>query len=541
MDSAILVPTGDTLMSSLHQSLQAIRFVAIAGLLLGWMANPASRLFGQEQAAPVEKIPFERRPYAVNLLVAFDTAAFDDHASQKILAEIGQTANRCVGSLWALESRRISWLAPVNSVSLERLTRPVIEQNSPGAAPDLWFVATVESQMAGIRISVRSWQPEVHSETLVASSELADHRDIPVTILRLCRDLARPIGIVEQVEDRSVRVRLRAGELTPPDLSFSQLSNGDLLIPLMAYRDKNNVTLRLQPIPWTYVMVESVEASTVQATIQSGLRTPLGGKKRGRIDTLLVAIRPQRSSTRLELVTQAKTPLALIGHRIEVRSQPLIPRPTKEDPDIDPASTLLRELLTDRRGLSTVPLEIGQSLVWLFVYSGDQQLARVPIVPGLDDRVRLEVPDDSTRLTAEADLQMLQGEVIDAVALRNTAFSTIRAAAKSDDWPVVNQKLKLLQKLPSSGTLLDRLNAVRVLGTAAAKKRKDRVAEVRINRICDDTTTLINAHLSDDKVRLLVEEMEALQKTSAANDNSDENKSDNKKSDTDKTNSLPKK
>ena len=54
----------------------------------------------------------------------------------------------------------------------------------------------------------------------------------------------------------------------------------------------------------------------------------------------------------------------------------------------------------------------------------------------------------------------------------------------------MNQKLALLKRQQDAGTLLDRLNAVRVTGSAAAKARRDRTAEVRINRICDDVEWL---------------------------------------------------
>ena len=110
-----------------------------------------------------------------------------------------------------------------------------------------------------------------------------------------------------------------------------------------------------------------------------------------------------------------------------------------------------------------------RSLVWLFAYSGQRLLARVPLFRECSSSVRLDVPDDSTRLTAEANLQMLQGEVIDAVALRNTAFATIRAAAKKDDWVTVNQKLALLKRQQDVGSLNNRLIAVQnIAGTSAA-------------------------------------------------------------------------
>ena len=156
-------------------------------------------------------------------------------------------------------------------------------------------------------------------------------------------------------------------------------------------------------------------------------------------------------------------------------------------------------------------------MVWLFAYSGQHLLAKVPFVPGAVSAARLEVPDDASRLAAEADLQMLQCEVIDAVALRNTAIATIRAAAKKDDWKTVNQKLALLKQQQSAATLLERLTAVRVAGTTAARAARDKVVEVRINRMCDESAALVNTHLGSEKIRILSEEMEALQNAEVEN------------------------
>lgn len=490
------------------------RFLRI--LFTVWCSLATSVAVAQDAVEATKEVPFERRPYDVRIAVAFESSLFDTNLRRSMIEEMRLAADRYVGQLWNLNADEIAWLSPANARGLERLDSHVVSKHDPDGAVDVWFVATVEPLAIGMRVSVRSWQPEVGLETKIVSQDLLDRREIPVSILRSCRDLFRPIGIVEQVNDRAVRTRLRGGEISTPDPSFKQLSVGDLLLPLLAYRDKNRKIERLQTIPWTYVAVNEVDGSTINGTVQSGLRMSLGGKKRGRIDTLMVAMRPQHSSTSIELATQTRPSIALGAHRLELRSEPYIPRPSEANPDADPNSTLLGEVLTDRRGIATINTVADHRMVWLFVFSGDNQLARVPLIPGLQPHVRLEVPDDSTRLAAEADLQMLQGEVIDAVALRNTAFATIRAAAKRDDWPLVNQKLALLKKAQSGAVFLDRLNAVRVAGTTSAQKRKDRIAETRINRICDDTATLIRAHLSEDKVRLLVEEMDALSSASAA-------------------------
>ncbi|WP_010587078.1 hypothetical protein [Schlesneria paludicola] len=512
MDIAVLVFAGDAVM---HRLLMRTRrslilaIIAFAGTL-----DCSGVIQANEPTTGAGAIPAMRRPYQVRLLIAFDTESRDSFDRSTFLRDVTQILDRCAGRLWSVTIDPIDWLGPANATGLDRLTDSFITDRYPNEGADIWFVAAVESRVVGTQVSVRSWQPEVQCETSVQTTEVMDHRDLAVALTRLCRDLFRPMGLVEQVDQQTVQIRLRGGEIQPPDASFAQLAKDDVLLPMFAFRDKNQQIERLQAIPWTFVTVDDVVDSTVTGTVRSGLRMSLGGKKRGRIDTLVVAVRPQRASTVLELTTQSKLPLPLAAHRLEIRRDSTMIRPNANQSSDE--STLLNELLTDRLGLVTIPPEADHRLVWLFAYSGENLLARVPFVPGLVTRQRLEVPDDSPRLNAESDLQVLQGEVIDAVALRNTAFATIRAAAKKDDWATVNAKLALLKRQQETNTLLDRLNAVRILGTTAAKARKDRIAEVRINRICDDMLTLIKAHLSPDKLRLLVEEMDALQQSEPA-------------------------
>ncbi|WP_373649690.1 hypothetical protein [Schlesneria sp. DSM 10557] len=508
MDASILVPAGHSLMAPLTQ------FCRILCLLCSGMAIVARSVAAAESPSVKsahDAVEYERRPYEVRLLLACAPLSASATVQDTTVREIQQAALRCVGELWSLTTIPVSWLSLPSRTGLERINKGSLTQHHPEGAPDVWFAAVVESLAVGKRVSVRSWQFDVQLETEIASVDVMDDRDLPIEILKLCRTLMRPMGIVEQVDNKDVRIRLRGGELNPPDPSFAQLQPGDLMVPFLAYRNREQVIEKLQPIPWTYITVKDVNGSVVRGNVESGLRLALGGKKRGRIDTLVVAVRPQFSQTQLQLVKQGRTPLPLAAHRVEVRSEAMIPRATPEDPDVDPGSTLLADELTNRQGYLEVSRFPEKTLVWLFVYSGQNLLARVPFIPGVAAHTRLEVPDDSTRFAAEADLQMLQGEVIDAVALRNTAISTIRAAASKDDWATVNQKLALLKQQESSTKLIERLLAVRVAGVAAAQANKDKSAQARINRMCDEAVTLIKTHLSDDKIRQLSEEMEALQ------------------------------
>ena len=483
----------------------------ICGVLLVLVASSVSAAEEIVSRPDLGESSIGWQPYNVHLMVAFDSTRFDRPRSEVLLNEIQSVANRSVGQVWRLSIAETQHVFPVSERSLRQFNQLPQSVFELAPVPDVCFLATVEPIPAGVQIAVRSWQPELRLKSEVASVELADLRDVPESLVGLCSTLFRPTALIEQVEGQSVRMRLHSGELRAADPAFTQLKKQDLLIPMLIFRDKSLNVERVQVIPWTYVSVDEVDGLTVSGTVQSGLKLPLNGKRRNRVDTLFVTARPQFPSTQIQLLTQSASPIVLSGHRIEVRSEPTQPRPLKDGHGDHLPQTLLVELLTDRRGQTNVTPVPDVPLVWLFVYSGDQLLARVPVIPGLESHMKLQVPDDATRLMAEADLQMLQGEVVDAVALRNTAFATIRAAAKRDDWKTVNQKIALLKARPDTASLSDRLNAVRVVAVAAAKRRKDRATEVRINRICDDTAVLIRAHLSEEKVRLLIEEMEALQ------------------------------
>ena len=462
-------------------------------------------------------LPLDVRPYRVRLLGAFDAPQLSAAARQDVLDETRRAAHRCVGEMWQLRVESIAWLQPVGAQGLARLDVPKLIERAgleaaDGQPVDVWFVAAVQSARPGYRIDVRSWQPEIQVASEAVGVYVADPRDVPVAILKLCRLAFRPVGVVEFVEGKTARARLQAGSLAAPDEAFALARPNDAFVPLTAVYNREQRIEKLQSIPWTYLTATEVDGAHVTCEIGSGLRSPLNSKPRTRIETLIVAVRPQHATTRLELATQTKPSLPLVAHRIELRSSPSTPKP---DDDAAREEHLLRELLTDRRGLVVVPTDPERPLVWLFAYSGQHLLARVPFVPGSVAETRLEVPDDAARLTAEADVQMLQGELVDAVAVRNTQFATIRAAAKKYDWKQVRAKLDDLSKLPDPKSFLDRLAAIRVPTVHAAKARKDRPAEVRINRLCDEMAELIRQYLNEDKLKQFREEITELMKSEA--------------------------
>ncbi len=483
--------------------------IALAFLQTHWNGAPTAA------AEPTVEVPWELRPYRVKLLVAFDTPQQSSEANRELLVDIRRTADRCIGSRWQLSTELANWVQPVSAEGLARLSAAEIRDrnNQQEGEFDAYFVVTVLMEGSSWRVNVRGWQTEVAVESEVTGTVIYDRSDLPVQILRLCHAAFRPIGLVDDVVDKQATVVLRAGALPVLDESFSLTKEAKIFFPVLASRTRDGKIDRLQTIPWTFLSVTNAKGPRLTCALNSGLRSAIGGKQRGRVQTLAIAAKSTFPATQLDLATQAKPSLSLVAHRIELRNSPVI-QPAEEGSTKD--DDLLKVLLTDRRGQASLPATDNQAVIWLFAYSGRHLLARVPILPGMTPSLRLEVPDDASRLEAESDLQVLQGQLIEAVAARNTAIARVRAAIKKNEPDRAKTAAADLRKLPDASFYLDRVIAIRVPSVKAAKARRDRPGEARINRMCDDMNDLIRQYLNEDKRQVVFEELKELQADEAA-------------------------
>ncbi|MBS0201616.1 MAG: hypothetical protein JSS49_01865 [Planctomycetes bacterium] len=466
----------------------------------------ALRVFVDCQASMAgssDDLPLELRPYRVNLQIAFDGIDQSPSSRSGLIQNTRNAAGRCLGAQWVMDVSEADWLQPVSAEGLSRLTLSGLQERvAQDADFDVWLVAGVTSRGSGWRIDVRCWQPEFNLDSPPVGAETVDRLDIPLVLLRLCHQAFRPIGLVDGVDGDNVGVLLRAGGVQVPDESFALSANATTFAPVLASRKRDRSIERLMPIPWTLLATEERTGARLKCHLHSGLRSPIGGKQRGRVETVAIAVKSHHGSTVLDLATQSKPSLALVAHRVELRDSSTIRAADAKDKD----EHLLQVLLTDRRGRVTIP-HVGDTVVWLFAYSGRNLLARVPILPGAESTMRLEVRDDSARLEAESDLYMLQGQLIETVAARTSATTRIRSAIKKNDKRSALNAVEDLKKLPDVQNFLDRVTAIRVPSVKVAKARKDRAGEVRINRMCDDMSDLIRQYLSEDKRQVILEEL----------------------------------
>lgn len=491
-------------------------------LLVG--AEPVTAQESGETASVVEEpkslvdlpVEMESQPYRVRLLIA------DEAQDTNLTTDMGLALARSIGALWQASFGKLENLSRCDGEALRRWQVGQMPQRFDEKDIDFFYAVTVHRRGSQRRIAVRAWQPQFSWLSPVHEDAFYEPRETAGRVVKLCWGLFRPQVLVEHVQDHDCRVRIPAGDLQPADPAYQLFQPGDCLIPWLMYYDRDKSLKRRQELPWTYVRLDEVHGPQGQGTVLSGLRSPLGGKSRGRIDKVAVASRPVYPETRLQISVQNQPARSLAGYRLELR--PKLPQ-RKAEPDAEGDAAEAEDpgvikLLTDRVGQVRLAPDPQQPCVWIFVYSGDLLLARVPFVPGSLPFLRLDVPDDSLRLQVEGELQSLQNELINQVAERNTLIAAARNASKKGDWQRVELLRKQLDGLPSKSSFQEKLAGIRVPALNAAKARKDRAGQVRIERLCKDVSELMDRYLNPDRIKQVQEELELLEKDAKVDEKS---------------------
>lgn len=467
-----------------------------------------------EDSRPVS---VDEQAYQVRIELTFGSHfTFTPEARAAILSDLRAGLDRTVGDMWRVELVQDHSLEAGGLDALARLGDDDYRAQYEPAGIDKAFRVLLLAEGAGFRAAAREWDAETRQRGPIGQRTSYDQRELGNLLVELLRELFRPIALIEQVGKGPPTLRARAGTLSPHDESWQPLREGMLYESYYRYTNKDRVIERIQQIPWTYLEPRDVAGATSGCVVTSGLRIPLTGRRR-RVEPVALGIAHQLPVTRLLLVTRppARRPLGGIEVEVSEKSQTAVIEGKIQRPE------LLQRHVSDRNGLVSIGgetrAEAAMRPIWLFVRSGQNLLARVPFVPGVREVEILELPDDTLRLEIEGRVAQLQSELVDAVARRALLASMARNRAKARDWERSDEHLKAISTLPGAREFFDDLNTIRQPGLKAARARKDRTTELRIQKLCDDLAVLIKAYLEEDKLQEVLEEIAEL-RTVAAED-----------------------
>ena len=463
--------------------------------------------------APGSPAPLEQRPYRVRISVAFSgSTALLPPFRRQIVDSLRAAVERGYGRMFRADFETNGWISPPSKLGLQRIESPHMLERFRGAFDvnvdgyDKVFLLTVEADGPRFEICGREWDARSQRLTSVETVDTYQPREVATQAFSLLPRLFRPVLQVESIKPRNVEMRLQGAIFPPVDPALGQLRETDVVIPYFRYADKKDVVRRIQFLPWTYVAIDSASgAYSVGSVISPYFANPLGSGRRRNVQVLATRVRPLAASSRLKMVYQTDESIPLIGYNVQ-----LVPKRHYRDEPRKPPVTQF----SGRDGYVHIPVDPDEPVVWVYVYSGSALLARVPYVPGISTDETIPLPDDSIRLAVEGEVDLLRGNLIDTVARRATLMALARMAddnAKlkpAQRRTIIDEKFRELYRLPGREDFQTRLATIREPALLQARGLKNKFAERRIQKLCDDTAKLIDHYLDLEPVRKFRSELQ---------------------------------
>jgi len=158
-------------------------------------------------------------------------------------------------------------------------------------------------------------------------------------------------------------------------------------------------------VPWTYMAITNSTWLGGEGRLYSGYRQPLPGRKNVRTQRLALGILPGRTTTQLKIVDKSDPNRPLAGYEVFAKDDP-----QSQDGVLVGTSAFDGRITIEQNPENTLRL--------LYIRSGGNLLARLPMIPGFEDEVLARVTNDAPRLRAEGFVLGWRDQLVDTIARR---------------------------------------------------------------------------------------------------------------------------
>lgn len=403
--------------------------------------------------------PWDSRPYQVLVWICSNGDPEINAALPDLNAGIVQRSELADPSAWNLtvEAAPANWNQKLIGFMVGGRSLANHATASELADFDKLIAVCLTVEAGRIRYRVREFDIQTGQWGAQIDRDCPQLQSLPGQIFSAITRVFMPLARIDRVSDHGeVLVRVRAisacilgdmidGESHPIENSPVWVQSNDRLLPIIRKVDRNGDLAELEPIPFTYLTVEKPDGLRLVCRVHSRQRSALGGRSSKRAQKLALVIRPPDSTTDLKLVSRDKEKRPLSGYEIYSRNV---------DADSSEESEFIG--LTDWRGIVEIPPS-ADGLRLIYVKHGSRALMKLPVIPGLYDRLETAVPDDEARLNAEGIAQGFQIEILNLVAQRELFQQQIMAAAKSGEIEEAKSLFQRFQRLESPQDLKIRL------------------------------------------------------------------------------------
>ena len=166
---------------------------------------------------------------------------------------------------------------------------------------------------------------------------------------------------------------------------------------------------------------------------------------------------------------------------------------------------------TDLAGSILIP-SAPQLLHVIYIRNGGQLLAKLPLVPGVEESVEAAVIDDDQRLAAESVIMAAQEELVDLVTRRAVLAARISAAIKAGKADEADEFLVQLYGLRTRDQFTQQLDQERQILMS-----EDPLIRRRVDLMFDKVRKLIVQYLDPNEVDKLGDQVRAAKEAAVSN------------------------
>jgi hypothetical protein len=384
-------------------------------------------------------------PYRITVLIAVDPAAtpLRDLASE-LKADLPARAAAAMGGVWQLRVQ----IAPVElrQTMTDRIAE-VERDQLPADALKLDKVILLAVSRAGSQTAVSARELDMATDlwNMVVTRHTSQPGQIPGEAFRAVAAAFAPLARIELAEKGAATLRLKAGAIAPRDRSAVQIATGTAFRPVLVACDADGAPTAgsVQPIAWTWLSATNPGRPTLTCRIDSGAAgEPIPDYHPRRL-RLALAVAPPQASTRLLLSTAGREP----AETSPLEGVEVLAQAPSAAVDAEPMG------ISDRWGSVEIPPAKDPAagpVQMLLIRRGASQLARLPIVPGLERELKLVLPDDRQRLAIDTLLDEAEDGLVDLAARRQALAARIKLARQANESELADKLLQQLRALTSA-------------------------------------------------------------------------------------------
>lgn len=385
----------------------------------------------------------EMSPYEVTAVLAVAPGENAPLLAEDLQRDLTNQVSSRVGGAW-----RLGFFAPPASLAAEMLKNmdALTFGKLPEAARkgDKVFFLAVAPRDGGYAVTARELDVHLQTFSPAITVEVPQAGKLGPGVFAAMMRVFAAVAVIDQLEGEKVTLRVRASRIPTPEAGILMFQPGRVGLPVARINNNRGEAQKISPVQWTYLVAEGMQNQLVDCRLETGIRSPLTGRRRGRREEVILAVNPTGRSTVLRLTSRDEKGKALAGYAVytlgttsvsasAAPAAEVLPEEVKPVENVDKKTGKRLNLVgrTDWKGEIVIPPQVESPLAVVIVKSGTALLAKLPLVPGQEPFLSVEIPDQDALMAAEGAIIGLQEELVDMVATRQLMI--VRAMARLDD------------------------------------------------------------------------------------------------------------